>query len=201
MDEYTSNSHKSREPSKEPVEKKKFEKVISGKATTKKRNGIIDAFVSDDASTIKSHILMDVLVPVIKKAVSEIFHDGIDIIFGESGHSTRSSLASKISYHGYYDRANDFVRSAVTTPRTRNVYSYDEISIPTRGEAEEVLARLHEAIIQYKMVSVADLYDMVGLNSSYTDNKYGWTDLRSAYADRTFDGQYKLRLPRAIPID
>ena len=49
------------------------------------------------------------------------------------------------------------------------------------------------------MVSVMDLYDLVGITGQYTDNKYGWTNLRNAEPVRTRDG-YMLKLPRAIPL-
>lgn len=59
---------------------------------------------------------------------------------------------------------------------------------------------MQDLIDTYGMVSVADLYDLVGINGSYTDNKYGWTHLRSADVQRVRDG-YLLKLPKALPFD
>ena len=56
-----------------------------------------------------------------------------------------------------------------------------------------------EAIETYQMVSVADLYDLVGVTGDYTDNKYGWTNLRNAKVVRVRDG-YMIDLPKALPI-
>ena len=50
------------------------------------------------------------------------------------------------------------------------------------------------------MVSVADLYDLVGISGNYTDNKYGWTNLRNSDVQRVRDG-YLLKLPKALPFD
>jgi len=51
------------------------------------------------------------------------------------------------------------------------------------------------------MVSVADLYELVGIQGSYTDNKYGWTkNIRNASVVRVRDG-YLLKLPKALPFD
>jgi hypothetical protein len=50
------------------------------------------------------------------------------------------------------------------------------------------------------LVSVADLYDLVGVTGNYTDNKYGWTDIRSASVIRVRDG-YMLKLPKALPLN
>ena len=58
---------------------------------------------------------------------------------------------------------------------------------------------MDELIKEYGQVAVADLYDLVGITGSYTDNKYGWTNLRNAEAIRDRDG-YLLRLPKALPL-
>ena len=52
----------------------------------------------------------------------------------------------------------------------------------------------------YGIVSVADMYDLVGIATNYTDNKYGWTNLRNAEPIRVANG-YMLKLPKAGPID
>lgn len=54
MEEYKSNSHKSRE-----LEEKKIEKVITGKVKTKKKSEIqkiVSLFVSDDVADINDYI-------------------------------------------------------------------------------------------------------------------------------------------------
>ena len=52
----------------------------------------------------------------------------------------------------------------------------------------------------YGTVSVADLYDLVGISGNYTDNKYGWTNIRNAEPIRVRDG-YMLKLPKALPLN
>lgn len=197
MEEYKSNSHKSKELTKnEPV--KKVVKPIA-KATKKKKNALAETFISEDASNIKSYILMDVLVPAIKKAVIDIVTDGISMLFyGDTSHGNRrsSTSASYISYNRYSDRD----RRDDRTSYGRSRYSYDDIILQSRGEAEEVLDRMSEMIDTYGIVSVADMYDLVGIATNYTDNKYGWTNLRNAEPIRVSNG-YMLKLPKAGPID
>ena len=197
MEEYKSNSHRSKELTKnEPT--KKVVKPIA-KATTKKKNKLAETFISEDASNIKSYILMDVLVPAIKKAVIDIVTDGISMLFyGDTSHGNRrsSTSASYISYNRYSDRD----RRDDRTSYGRSRYSYDDIILQSRGEAEEVLDRMSEMIDTYGIVSVADMYDLVGIATNYTDNKYGWTNLRNAEPIRVSNG-YMLKLPKAGPID
>ena len=197
MEEYKSNSHKSKELTKnEPT--KKVVKPIA-KATTKKKNKLAETFISEDASNIKSYILMDVLVPAIKKAVIDIVTDGISMLFyGDTSHGNRrsSTSASYISYNRY----SDSDRRDDRTSYGRSRYSYDDIILQSRGEAEEVLDRMSEMIDTYGIVSVADMYDLVGIATNYTDNKYGWTNLRNAEPIRVSNG-YMLKLPKVTPIN
>lgn len=198
MEEYTPNSHKFKA---EIAEKKKVEKVVKGKVGTRKKSGVrklTDIFVSEDAANVKSYILMDVLIPSVKKAISDIVTNGIDmILYGGSGQTKKLSLSSKISYRNFYERDDEKYRES---RKAKIGYSYDEIVLETRGEAEEVLTRMDELIETYGMVSVADLYDLVGITCNYTDNKYGWTSVRNAEPVRTRDG-YVLKLSRPIPIN
>lgn len=202
--EYKPNSHKSKEESPKPAEKKKVEKVVTGVVKTKKNElrKFTDIFISEDVSNVKNYIFMDVLVPAIKKAVSDIVTNGIDmILYGDSGRNRRNTNASGVSYRSYYDQRREDERRYSSVPVSRTRYSYDDIILNTRGEAEEVLARMDELIDTYGIASVADLYDLVGLTGDYTDNKYGWTNIRSAEVVRDRDGGYRLKMPKALPIN
>lgn len=200
--DYKPNSHRSKEEQKAQPREKRAEQVVTGIVRPKKKNDIqkfADLFIAEDVSNVKSYIFMDVLVPAIKKAVSDIVRDGIDmILYGESGRSSKRSDVSKISYSKYYDRKDD--DRFVSSSRASSRYSYDEIIFRTRGEAEEVLTRMDEILEAYGMVRVADMYDLVGHTSdNYTDNNYGWTNIRNAEIARVHDG-YIIKMPRIIPL-
>lgn len=118
------------------------------------------------------------------------------ILYGESGSNKKRSNSSYVSYRDYSDRRDDRHRDN----RTRTGYGYDDLILDTRGEAEEVLSRMDELIETYGVATVADLYDLVGKSCNYTDNKYGWTNIRNSEAVRVRDG-YLLKLPKALPIN
>lgn len=199
--DYKPNSNKYKEEQKQQSEKK-VQKVVSGTVKTKKKNEMSkfkDVFISEDAGNVKNYIVMDVLIPAMKKAISDIVRDGIDmILYGESGRSKKRSDSYYVSYDKKY-RDRDHDRS-YDRDRVRRGYSCDDIIIESRGEAEEVLTRMDELIETYGVASVADLYDLVGLRCEYTDNKYGWNNLRNAEPVRVRDG-YMLKMPKALPID
>ena len=196
------NSNKYKEEKKETSEKK-VEKVVQGAVKTKKKSEVrkfTDVFISEDAANVKNYIFMDVLVPAIKKAVSDIITNGVDmILYGESGRRQRKSPSSQVSYTNYYNRKRDDDRGYSGT-RTNNGYDYDDIVLESRGEAEEVLERMSELIDVYGVVTVADLYDLVGITGPYTNNKYGWTNLRNAEPIRV-NGGYLLKFPKVGPVD
>lgn len=196
------NSNKYKEEKKESSEKK-VEKVVRGAVKTKKKSEVrkfTDVFISEDAANVKNYIFMDVLVPAIKKAVSDIITNGVDmILYGESGRRQRKSPSSQVSYTNYYNRKRDDDRGYSGT-RTNNGYDYDDIVLESRGEAEEVLERMSELIDVYGVVTVADLYDLVGITGPYTNNKYGWTNLRNAEPIRV-NGGYLLKFPKVGPVD
>lgn len=186
-------------------DKKKVEKVVSGSVKVKKKNGVTkfaDNFISEDIHNVKSYVITDVLIPSVKRAISEMVTNGIDmILYGSTGGRSKRSSADRVSYRNYYDRRDDDRYRDRDRDRVRtSAYSFDDIVLDSRGEAEEVLARMDELIDQYGIVSVADLYDLVGVTGNYTDNKYGWTNIHNAEPIRVRDG-YMLRLPKALPIN
>jgi len=181
-------------------EGKRAEKIVKGKVKTKKNEvrRLTDIFISEDVSNVKEYILFDVLIPTIKKTIYEVVTNSIDIaLFGGKGSSGKRSTSDKVSYTDYNSRSSR--RDDRSSNRTSTGYSYDDIILDTRGEAEAVLARMDEMMETYDVVRVADLYDLVGVTGEYTDNKYGWTNIRNARIERVRDG-YRIVMPRALPI-
>lgn len=198
MEEFKSNSHKSREENADSSDNS-VKKVTTGKTRIKKKNGLLkfaDSMISEDAANVKSYILMDVLMPAIKKAVVDIVTDGINmILYGETSVSSRKSSGSKVSYRKFYE---DDHRDSRSDQKRR--YDYDEVVFDHRSDAEEVLASMEDLVDRYKVVSVMDFYDLADQKSVYTDRYYGWTNLRSAEVIRVRDG-YTIKLPKPLPID
>lgn len=197
------NSHKARNEKKEapaPTDKR-VEKVIKGKAKVKKNEvrKWTDVFIAEDASNVGNFIIMDVIVPSIKKAFYEGITGALDmLLYGGRGGGGKRPTADKVSYRDYSSVSRRDERS-YNSNRTASGYSYDDIVVDTRGEAEAVLMRLDEVMEEYECVRVADLYDLVGVSGNYTDNNYGWTNIRNAEVVRVRDG-YKIKMPRAIPL-
>ena len=205
--DYKPNSNRFREEQKLAVrkdeERKRAEKIVNGKARTKKKSEmskLADIFVPGDVSKVKDYALSDVIVPSIKKAICDIVVNGIEMfMYGETGrHERRSS--SKVSYSRYYDD-RDRDRRSDDRPRAKSRFDFEDIVFDSKGDAEYVREEMWRTIEEYGVVTVADMYDMAGLDQPYTSNKFGWTSIRSAESVRLRDGGYILKLPRPMPID
>lgn len=193
------NSHKYKEKQAAALEKKKIEKVVKGGAKTRK-NGVrklTQTFISEDAKNIKSYMLNDVIVPTIKKALVtslDMFLNG-----GRSNYDSHAR-SSKVSYRKYYDDPRDS-RPSSDSGRPRSRFDYDDIEFDHRADAEAVLEQMIDALEEYKVVTVQDMYDMAELTAPFTSNKFGWTNLSSAYVTSIIGGGYVIKLPKAMPID
>lgn len=201
LDEFPSNSHKKKE---ELVEKKRVvEKVVKGKVKTRKKSlgkRVAENLIEDDGRSVMSYILQDVLIPAAKNTIQDMVTGGIEmLLFGGSeprdSRVRRDRGRSYVSYSKYYDRDE-------RRPRRdrRSNHIFDEVILDSRKEAEDALFGLVSILDEYDFATVADFYDLVGISSSYTDQKWGWDNLSSACVKRTRDG-YVISLPRTIPID
>ena len=213
MDDYAPNSHKYRESlDNAPITtstKPKVEPVVSsGKAHVQKKSGIsrlTGTLISDDAKNVKSYILMDVLVPAIKKAISDIITNGIDIVlYGESGHNSRKSTAGRVSYKQYYDKDDRMSGRSVPIrddrQSKRSVSLFDDIIVDTMPEAKDIIDRMSEYLEVYPVISVADMYDIANITTfPHTYNDYGWKSVAEANIIRVTDG-YLIKMPAVQSI-
>lgn len=199
---FPSNSHKNREEKEEP---KKIKKVVSGKVVMRKKSlgkRFLETFIGDDINSVFSYIVHDVLIPAAKDTIEDLVKGSIEMVLRGERKGTRTRRDQGKSYVSYnsYSSSNRRDDRREISNRNRARHNFDEIVISSRAEAEEVLSQLVDLIIDYKQATVSDLYDMVDITSNFTDDKYGWTDLRGASTTRARDG-YVLNLPKPILLD
>lgn len=202
MTDYKSNSFKNREPNtKKPAdETNRKNKVISGKATISKKSiakKATESIIQNEMSKIKEYAIFDVLIPSVKKAIGDIIKNGCDMmLFGEI-RSNRSSFGRREEPYSRYYREREHERGGSGRRRESSSqrYNFENLTFENRLDAEEVLANMEDTLEEFGMVRVADLYDFAGITGEHTDNKYGWTDLRTADVIRLPEGYY-IKLPR-----
>ena len=162
-------------------------------------------FFAEDARTVGEHVVNNVIVPSLQKLLSDGVKSAIDwLIYGSKGAQPRSGV-STVSYSRYYQAQQGLPSYGQPSylnpqPQRSNIYAVNDVTFNDRGEAEEVLLRMKEAIERYGSVSVADFYDLIGQRCSFTDNNYGWLDLKTCDVIRDGSGFY-IRFPRVQPLD
>lgn len=206
MRDYKPNSYKSKEDQNTSLaeNKKKVEKVISGTAKTRKKSPgakFAEVFLAEDVSNVKSYIFNDVIVPTIQKLITDIVTDSMNILFrGRSYKKENSSNpVNYVSYRSIGSQNSQNDRFAESNSRTKNGYSFDSVELETRGECERVLSVMGDLIDTYGMVSVADMYEMVGITPRFTDYDYGWRVIGDAKVERSKDG-FILVMPNITPL-
>ena len=157
----------------------------------------LQAFFAEDIREVGNYLLWDIALPSIKNAVSDVFTSGIDrLLFGGDGGPQRSR--SNKTYTSYSNRTygrRETPTERTYTQRDRREHNLESIIFATRNEAEDVLNHLISICDQYDVATVGDLYGMAGISQSYTDENWGWRDLRSGRAVRSRNG-YILDLPK-----
>ena len=78
--------------------------------------------------------------------------------------------------------------------------TFDDIWFENRGDAEIVEDNLNAIMTEYKVVSVADLFELSNQSSDFTDNRFGWTDISNMRIIQS-GGGYVLKMPPPRPID
>ena len=76
----------------------------------------------------------------------------------------------------------------------------DDIILDTLLNAKKTLCQMENLIDYYSCVTVADVYDLIGVVPNYTDNKYGWTDVSDATIIQREEG-WQIKLHQAFPIE
>lgn len=205
MDEFPGNSRRSSEKTTPPVEELKLDKVVSGKVLRRKKSmgrRIKETLFSGDSTSVFGYLLKEVLVPALQATATDMVTQGIEkAVYGEvrsAGRTTRGSSAPRP--HISYDRPTSIVRSSAATPAVRrpitqpSAFDIGEIIVDSKINAEQVTEGLNDTIEQYGAATVANLNELLGQTSAYTDHKWGWTDLSDMRLKRVREG-YLLVLP------
>lgn len=192
------------EPPKEPAPKKDIKPVVSGvvKAPRPVTRRFLDFVFAESPKALMARIGTDVLMPRAKAGVEEALNSFIHGMFWGGGQAPVSSIVKGTVLRGgatNYQAISSAPPSALTQARqaneARSTGHYEDLVCPTQQTAETLLANLYEVFNQYRVVAVADLYEMANIKPSPSDNAYGWLSLDGARITKERDG-YVLSLPR-----
>lgn len=184
----------------EKAPERKLEKVISGEVVPRKKSvgrKFKDTFFGGDFKTAAKTVWGGTLLPAFRNLLFDtVVEGGRQVIFGGSMAERRRPIEtrSRTQYSTPVSRRPVDPRDAAYLPHqpphlVRNSrYDVDDIPLPSRDEANLVLERLIDVIDNFQVVSVADYYDLLGLQSPFTANSYGWTYLSNVEIRQVRDG-------------
>lgn len=203
MQEFPSNSHKSKSRAEMPSPRpEKIERITSAEAIPKKRSlgkQFKHTFIGGSARMALDYMMLEVVIPAIQNTMIDAFQGGIErLIKGETRRRGVKSSVPNTGHVDYQSQSMSRVRPPAPRPlsqQSRARQTFNELVIPTRPEAEEVLDRMYDLLSRYGTVTLGDLYEMTGIESKHTDYKWGWTQLRGTRPIRQNNGGYLLDLP------
>lgn len=191
--------------SKPEAPKKDIKPVVTG-ATQVKRPAsrrFFDFLFAESPKQLGSKIGRDVIVPRIKAGFEEAANSFLSgMLWGDSANRPVSNIVrgtvlrgGGINYNGISVSGNSPMTQALAASQTRSTGNYQDLVVPTQQQAELLLANMYELLNQYRIVAVADLYELANITPSPSDNAYGWTTLDGARISKVREG-YLLELPR-----
>lgn len=187
-------------------EREKLKRVTTTEARQRKKplgKRFAETFLGGDARGVGSYIMLDVLIPAARDMLTDVVIQGVErMVYGDVRSSTRRRMGSGgglVGHTNYNRMAGGFrpdPREPLRSRRAVGGLEFEEVIVETRIEAEHVLEAMFNHIEKYAQVTLSDLKDLVGITPAYTDNKWGWNDLRGADIRHVREG-YLIQLPPA----
>lgn len=204
------------DPTKEEPKTTERPKLKPVGKVSKRKRGVFERLVigligPDGLPAIGHYLGSEVVMPAVKDIIANSLTTGIQMaIFGKD--AAPRNAGQRTNYNSY-SRPQNYSRSSrpVTSYNSNSQqtakqrrgndrasnFNSEEYIMDDRNEALEALARLQDYADEYSQVSLADFFDLMGLDTQYTDNNYGWLydDIMRGKVVM-LRGGYALRLPR-----
>lgn len=203
--DYQGNANKDKEPGSK--QEKVVEKVVTGDAVLVPKGigwKFRHIFLGGTAKQAARYVTGEVLLPALRNLVFDVVSKGSErFIFGESSYRRPppQEYGTRIQYNNPLRRPGPAMSQRLQPARLPDQYrsrparrDTNDIVLATREEAELVVERLIDILDKYDVASMADLLDLLGLETQPIDNKWGWTYLNNVEVRQIRDG-YLIDLP------
>lgn len=213
MTDYTDVKKNPVKPTTEKEEKVEEHTKLKPVTTAKKRKkGLLERFVvamigPEGIPSVTSYLNKEIVVPAIKDVIANSVSAGVNMmVYGrDQAGERRGGYRNYNSYQSpTYNRPTRNYQSSYNAQRQApierepvrrsNMFRSTDYIMNSRQEALEVLDMLRENLDNYGLVTLADFFDLIGVESQYVDNNYGWQDLTNVTIVPVRGG-YTLSLP------
>lgn len=203
-------------PGQQGKPEKVVSKVVSGEVVVQKKplsRKVKDIFIEADIKNVGRYLVYDVLIPAARNVIVDGVTQGINrMVYGpDAVRRSRFGPGSRTTYTNYSSPINrgpiparsypiDPARTAPSMAQYRPArLAQDDYVLASKEEAELVLEKMNDILDQYEVVTVGDLNELVGFNSTHVDHKWGWIVLDDV-SIRQVRGGFLIDFPPADPI-
>lgn len=187
------NSHK------EKMQEKTTGKIVRVEKVSKPKRLLEEVF-PNDPKDIGSEIVETVVIPTILDGIHSVLVSIVDAFFKRRG-GTGIRATGTGSRYDYAGRSTSWSsganRSYQTSTGVLSSTYTDNVIVPSKGKAIDILDELEEILSTCEFVSVLDFKEHLDLPTTPSDNDYGWTSMRDFKLDRDRDG-WRIRCPKLV---
>jgi hypothetical protein len=208
VEQFPGNSHRITTPAqaeKKPVEEQPKLKPVGGKVIKRKKplgRRLLDTFFSSTTDSVFGYLGKQVLLPALQDLVIGLVTQGIEkAVNGEVRTPYRAGSRGVQRTHINYTAPSSSIIRSNTSANARAVReqptpstTVDEYVLESLMHVELVLEEMTETIGRYGAVTVANLKELLEETPTYTDSRWGWTDL-SQMSYKRIAGGYLLLVP------
>jgi len=199
VDYQTGNIQKSKPEAPSGEDREKLEPVVSSEDFVKKNDGPFKTFLRamcNDADDMKHYVVHDVLVPGLKATTLDVLSR---LFYNQGFTSSRKSVTGGTAYDKMFTQGSKYHykparKTYADGPSRRAPISeevkYDEIVFSNRDKAENFVRRLYSRIDMSEDVSIAEVYDLLGQRSDWTDANWGWNSKQAINIVKVPQGWY-----------
>jgi hypothetical protein len=185
--------------------KKNITPVVSGVVQVKRpaTRRFMDFVFQESPKELTKRVGRDVIAPRFKAGIEEALNSFIaGMMWGDGANRPISNVVrgtvlrgGGVNYSAVSQGPQSLMQARQANETRSSSGNYQDLIMPTQQTAELVLANMYELLNQYRVVAVADLYELAEITPAPSDNSYGWTSFDGARI-RSVGNGYVLELPR-----
>lgn len=172
---------------------------------------VFEEFFVKDIKDLKDYVIFDLIVPKAKDLVSDTI-DGVknELLYGDNKSHVSGrpkTTGTYVNYGGYSyretprKRVDEVARNAFDG--TVFISDFDEKG--NRVNAKDLAFSARDDMLdiseRFPYATIADLYEIVGITTAYTDSDWGWTrETLSRIQLKPTNGGWLIIMPKAVPV-
>lgn len=206
--DYSGHSLKDTKGIGKPEREKITEPIVTNEVIVQKKKlgqRMKDFIVEADFKSVARYVVSDVMLPALRNLIVDASTKGIErAIYGDKayrasqyGGPTRFNYSNPIS-RPYSQMPYRNAPPVQEGPRTGRQIQNNYI-VGSKKEGELIVERLNDIVDKYETVTVGELHELLNLQTSPIDQKWGWAYVGNVPIRQVREG-WLIDLPPEIPL-